>query len=583
MSLWKDNLPFLSWIKGYGKSQIKGDLSAGVTVGVMLIPQGMAYAMIAGLPPIHGLYASTIPLIIYGLLGTSRQLAVGPVAMVSLLTAAGVGVMAEANTATYVILAASLALLVGLIQWGMGALRLGFVVNFLSHPVVSGFTSAAALIIGFSQFRHILGIPLEQTNLIFKTLIEILQSVQLINWTTVSVSLAGVAIIVLSKSIHRAIPGSLLAVIIGIPIGLILTGQGFSLSIVGDIPAGLPSFVMPELSTGVLLALLPTAFAISIVGFMESMAVASAVQARHKNYKVIPNQELKALGLANVGTAFFQGFPVTGGFSRTAVNDQAGAKTGMATIFAALLMILTLLFLTSLFYYLPTAILAAVIVVAVSGLINIKLPVQLWKTDRNDFYMLMATFLATLLLGIEEGIVVGVVLSLLVIIYRSTKPHYAVLGRVPGTQQYRNIKRFQNLEREEDTLIIRFDADLYYANLNYFRQNLQHEAAKYGNKLRAIIINAESISSVDSSAIHMLEELFTHYNAAGIRIAFSNVKGPVRDAIAQSELLNKLGENCFHLSTHEAVIAVTCPPDETPVAQFKPFTLQTFTKGDKKS
>lgn len=581
MNFWKDNLPFLSWIKNYGKSQVKGDLSAGITVGVMLIPQGMAYAMIAGLPPIHGLYASTVPLIIYGLLGTSRQLAVGPVAMVSLLTAAGVGVMAEANSLTYIILAASLALMVGVIQWGMGMLKLGFVVNFLSHPVVSGFTSAAAIIIGFSQFKHILGIPLEQTHLIYNILLEIFSSFQLINPSTVAVTIVGIAIIVVSKKIHKAIPGSLLAVLLGIPVGLLLTNQGYDLSIVGNIPAGLPMFVIPELSTGVLITLIPTAIAISIVGFMESMAVASAIQSRHKNYNVIPNQELKALGLANVGTAFFQGFPVTGGFSRTAVNDQAGAKTGMATIFAAFLMILTLLFLTSLFYYLPTAILAAVIVVAVSGLINIKLPVQLWKTDRNDFYMLMATFMATLFLGIEEGIIVGVVLSLLVIIYRTTKPHYAVLGKVPGTQLYRNIKRFENLEMEAETLIIRFDADLYYANLTYFRRVLDKEVAKFGTNLRAIIINAESISTVDSSAIHMLEELYKHYNAAGIRIAFSNVKGPVRDAIAKSELLKKLGEDCFHLSTHEAVIAVSCPPDETPIAQFKPFTLQTFTKDNK--
>jgi sulfate permease, SulP family len=549
---------------------------------VMLIPQGMAYAMIAGLPPIHGLYASTIPLIIYGLLGTSRQLAVGPVAMVSLLTAAGVGVMAEANTLTYVILAASLALMVGVIQWGMGMLKLGFVVNFLSHPVVSGFTSAAAIIIGFSQFKHILGIPLEQTHLIYNIILEIFNSFQLINLIPVAVTIVGIAIIVGSKKMHKAIPGSLLAVLLGIPMGLLLTNQGYDLSIVGSIPAGLPSFVMPELSVEVLLVLLPTAIAISMVGFMESMAVASAIQSKHKNYNVVPNQELKALGLANVGTAFFQGFPVTGGFSRTAVNDQAGAKTGMASIIAALLMIMTLLFLTALFYYLPTAILAAVIVVAVSGLINFKLPFQLWKTDRNDFYMLMATFLATLFLGIEEGIIVGVVLSLLVIIYRSTKPHYAVLGKVPGTQLYRNVKRFQNLEMEAETLIIRFDADLYYANLTYFRRILDKEVAKFGPKLRAIIINAESISTVDSSAIHMLEELYKHYNNAGIRIAFSNVKGPVRDAIAKSELLKKLGEDCFHLSTHEAVIAVSCPADETPIAQFKPFTLQTFTK-DKKS
>lgn len=543
---------------------------------MMLIPQGMAYAMIAGLPPIHGLYASTVPLIIYGLLGTSRQLAVGPVAMVSLLSAAGVGVLAEFNTTTFIILSATLALLVGLIQWGMGALKLGFVVNFLSHPVVSGFTSAAAIIIGFSQFKHVFGIPLEQTNLVYKTVFQIVASFDMINWNAVLVSMAGISIIMYSKKLSKAVPGALIAVILGIPGGLLLVSNGFHLNIVGEIPAGLPAFALPDISYKVFLALLPTAIAISLVGFMESMAVASAIETKHKNYRVIPNQELKALGLANIGTSFFQGFPVTGGFSRTAVNDQSGAKTGLASVFSAMLMILTLLFLTSFFYYLPTAILAAVILVAVAGLINVKLPFQLWKTNRNDFSMLIATFLATLFLGIEEGIIVGVVLSLLVIIYRSTKPHYAVLGRVPGTQLYRNVKRFDNLETAEDTLIIRFDADLYYANLSFFRQILEKEVANRKEDLKAIIINAESISSIDSSAVHLLEEIFHTYSKNGIRMAFSNIKGPVRDAIAKSDLLNTLGENCIHLSTHEAVLALQCPPNEDPVAQFKPFTLQTF-------
>ncbi|NNC94909.1 MAG: solute carrier family 26 protein [Chitinophagales bacterium] len=552
MSL-KQFMPSIEWLGKYGKREVKGDLSAGLTVGVMLIPQGMAYAMIAGLPPIYGLYASTVPLIIYALLGTSRQLAVGPVAMVSLLTAAGIGSMAEGGSETYIQLAILLALFVGLIQFALGVFRLGFLVNFLSHPVISGFTSAASLIIGLSQLKHLLGVDLDRSHHIHEILIQAFNNIGQTNLATLGIGLAGIILIISAKKINRSIPGPLLAVLFGVLAvwGLDLASSG--VKIVGSVPKGLPSFTLPSIQLDTLQALLPVALAISLVSFMESIAVAKAIQAKHKDYKVVPNQELLALGLANVGGALFQSYPVTGGFSRTAVNDQAGAKTGMASIISALLIVLTLLFLTPLFYFLPNAILASVIMVAVFGLIDYKEAIHLWKANRGDFWMLVVTFIATLGLGIEQGIAIGVVLSLAMIIYRTTKPHIAELGRVPHTDLYRNVDRFQEVIDREDLLIIRFDAQLYFANVNYFKENIEERMTNKGDKLKTIIIASESINNLDSSAVHALEDIVQNIHDQGRQVYFSSVKGPVRDAMKKGHLFEKIGEKNFFMSIQDAV------------------------------
>lgn len=549
----KQYLPILDWFPKYNGEWFKGDLSAGLTVGVMLIPQGMAYAMIAGLPPIYGLYASTVPLILYAIFGTSRQLAVGPVAMVSLLTAAGIGAVAEAGTETYIALAIALALFVGLIQFLLGAFRLGFLVNFLSHPVISGFTSAAALIIGLSQLKHLLGVNIPRSHHVHEIALNAVEQFGSINWITFGIGAVGIAIIMLVKRINRAIPGPLLAVLFGIFAvwGFGLTDAG--VKIVGEVPQGLPSFGMPSFSMETIETLLPIALAISLVSFMESIAVAKAIQSKHRDYKVDPNQELVSLGLANIGGAFFNSYPVTGGFSRTAVNDQAGAKSGMASIISAVLIILTLLFLTPLFYYLPNAILASVIMVAVFGLIDYKEVIFLWRSNRTDLVMLLVTFFATLTLGIEQGIGVGVVLSLAMVIYRTTRPHVAELGRVPGTDLYRNVDRFPEVEDRDDMLIVRFDAQLYFANTNYFKDKLDELASEKGDALKVIIINAESINNMDSSAIHALKEMVEEYHNFGIDIFFSGVKGPVRDAMARANLMEAVGPKKFFMSVQDAV------------------------------
>ncbi|MEM1214790.1 MAG: sulfate permease, partial [Bacteroidota bacterium] len=499
------------------------------------------------------LYASTLPLVIYALMGTSRQLAVGPAAMVSLLTAASIGTLAEAGTETYLALAVALALLVGLIQFVLGVARLGFLVNFLSTPVISGFTSAAALIIGTSQLQHLLGIDLPHSRRIGQLLWQSIQQIEQIHGLTLGLGLLGILLLTGIKRLRWGVPGPLLVVVLGIGAVWVFGLESTGVQVVGAVPSGLPTLSLPTWDFALFKTLFPMALAIALVSFLESNAIAKSVQAKHKNYRIAPNQELIALGLANVGSALVQAFPITGGLSRTAVNDQAGARTGMASIISALLIVLTLLFLTPVFYFLPKAILAAVILVAAVGLIDFKTPIRLWRVHRSDCWMLLATFVGTLVLGIQMGIVLGVVLSLAVIIFDTTRPHMAILGKVPGKSSYRNIDRFTQLKQRPELLIIRFDARLYFANLNYFQEQLDTWLTEKGNRLQVLIISAISINSLDSSALQLLRELVDSLRAQGKDVYFTGVKGPVRDLLRQAGLLEHIGRDNFFMTTQEAV------------------------------
>jgi SulP family sulfate permease len=570
----KNYLPILQWLPKYERSQLKGDLSAGLTVGIMLIPQGMAYAMLAGLEPIHGLYAVTIPLILYAIFGTSRQLAVGPVAMVSLLTAAGIASLSPQSTEQYLLYALTLALLVGIIQFGMGILRLGFVVNFLSHPVINGFTSAAAIIIGLSQIKHLFRIDLPNSEHIQEMAVALYHNLGNMHGVTVGIGLLGIVIIKYGKKIHPSIPASLVAVVVGILLvwGFDLANHG--VKIVGQVPSGLPGFSLPSFDLQGWKVLLPIALTISLVGFAESYAVAKTIQSKHKNYKLEANQELIALGMANFGAAFFKGFPVTGGFSRTAVNNQAGAKTGLASLFSAFLIVLTLLFFTGLFYYLPSAILAAVVLVAVSGLIDLKEPLVLWKKDKADFGMLIATFVITLTLGIETGIISGMVLSLVMVIYRASMPHMAQLGRVPGTHVFRNIRRFRNLEEKPDVLMVRIDGPIYFANVKYIKDTLDKWVKKKGASLRTIVFNFESVPSLDSTGAHELREWVLTWRAEKIDVCITATKGPVRDVLSRWNLIECVGADHMFMDDQTALEYIEQNLELEVQEKFRPYATQ---------
>ncbi|MCI4669248.1 MAG: solute carrier family 26 protein [Bacteroidia bacterium] len=543
--------PLFGSLKNYKRGDFRRDLFAGITVGVLLIPQGMAYSLLAGLPPIYGLYASTLPIIIYALLGTSRQLSVGPMAMISLLVLSGVSQLESSGPEEYLQYTILLALMVGIMQTLMGFLKLGFLVNFLSRPVITGFNNAAAIIIALSQMKHLLAIelPRGKTHELFIGIFENFQDIHLPSFV---MGLVAIILLYSLKKINKQIPGPLIVVFLGIMLVYLGGWDEKGILIIKDIPEGLPFIVLPKFNLESIEALLPTAAVISIIGFMQSIAVAKAIQDRHRNYEITPNRELIALGFSNIGAALFSSFPVSGGMSRSAVNDDAGAQTGIASIIAAILVLLTLQFFTTYFYYLPYTILAALIMVSVIGMVNIKEGRELWRTNRVDFFLFIVTALATLFWGIEQGILLGIGLSLIMVFYNVSYPHVAELGWVPGTKEYRNLKRFSNLETYEEVLIMRFDAPLYFANLNYFKEKLAKYLEKKPNA-HHVILDFKPVNHIDSSAIYMMKDQIKVMGEKGIKLYFADVKGPVRDMLKSTGIMDMIGEDKIFLNVHKAI------------------------------
>ncbi|QOY36557.1 SulP family inorganic anion transporter [Anaerobacillus isosaccharinicus] len=547
----KKFIPALEWLPNYKRTDLSGDLSAGLIVAIMLIPQGMAYALLAGLPPVIGLYASTIPLLIYALFGTSKHLAVGPVAIVSLLVLTGVSTLAEPGSEEYIALVLLLMLMIGILQFLMGVLRLGFLVNFLSHAVISAFTSAAAIIIGLSQLKHLLGVKLEAGKDVFKLLTEAFMRASEINPITISIGIISILVLVYIKKLIPRIPGPLLVVVVSILVVYGFNLENFGVKIVGEVPSGLPGFSIPSLDFNAFLALIPIAVTISLIGFMESIAMAKAIAAKEK-YKVVPNKELIGLGLANIGGSFFSAYPVTGGFSRSAVNYQSGARTPMASFITAFLIFLTLLFFTGMFYYLPNAVLAAIIMVAVYGLIDVKEAKHLFKVRSVDGWTWVITFVATLVIGIELGILVGVGFSLIVFIGRSAYPHVAELGFLSEEKVYRNIKRYPNAKVSSDVIIFRFDASLYFANMTFFEDKLS-ERILDKSKTRWVVLDFSGVNSIDAVALHSLKELIMTYREAKVEFLLAGVKGPVMDLMKKAGYPEEFYEKITYLSVDHAL------------------------------
>lgn len=549
----KSFIPLLDWLPNYKKEYLGGDLSAGITVGIMLIPQGMAYAMIAGLPPVFGLYAALIPQVIYGILGTSRQLSVGPVAMDSLLVASGLGALSLSGIEEYLSMAIFLALFMGVIQFVLGMVRMGFLVNFLSKPVISGFTSAAALIIGLSQLKHLLGTQIERSNQIHILLLNALKTIDQTNLIALGLGIAAIMLIKVLKRLNKRIPGALIVTVLGIVITYLFRLDQLGLSIVQEVPSGLPSFGVPSVGQDRISELFPIAMTLALIAFMEAISVAKAIEEKHRLNEVKPNQELVALGLSNLVGSLFQSYPTTGGFSRTAVNDQAGANSTLASFISAAIVGLTLLFLTPLFYYLPNTVLAAIIMVAVFGLIDIQYPLTLLKNRKDEFALLIFTFVITLTVGIKEGILFGVLLSLLLLVYRSSSPHYAILARVNQSPYYRNVKRFANeVTIDPAILLFRFDGQLYFGNKEYFKTSLMAAIEGRGASLKHLILNVEPINYIDSSAAFMLRQFFEDLKSKNITVSIAGPIGPIRDILRRSGIVSLLGEDSFFENTHSA-------------------------------
>lgn len=546
-------IPAMSWLRSYRRADLGGDLTAGVVVAVMLIPQGMAYAALAGLPPVVGLYASTIPLLLYALFGSSRQLAVGPVAIVSLLTLSGIQQIAEPGSAAFASYALLLALMVGAIQLGLGLIRGGAVVKFLSHAVISGFTSAAAIIIGLSQFKNITGAEIDRHENVFLLLADAARHIADIHPPTLAIGAASVAVLLLLRRVNRRIPGALVVVALSTAAVYAFGLDARGVSIVGDVPSGLPGFSTPEFSLSAIRTLLPVALTVSFVGYMESIAVAQSIAAREKQ-RVGPNQEMRALGIANFGAALFGGYPVTGGFSRSAVNYQAGARTGLASIITAGLILVTLLLFTDLFYYLPLAVLGAIVIVAVAGLVDLKEPVHLYRIRRADAAMLIVTFAATLTIGVELGILVGVAFSLLVFIWRSAHPHTAEMGYLPEENVFRNVQRYPDAQTFPEAVILRIDESLYFANSGFLEDRIR-EALISRPEVRYVILDFWSVNDIDAVAIEKLQELMQQYRESGLRFLYAGVKGPVRDLMLRAGWGETVGRDMWHLSVQHALDA----------------------------
>ena len=549
----KKIIPILEWLPNYNKSFFKGDLVAGLTVGIILIPQGIAYALIAGLPPIYGLYCALVPQVMYAIFGSSRQVAIGPVAMDSLIVATGVSALALAGSDSYISIAILLGLMVGTIQFIMGIFSLGFIVNFLSKPVITGFTSAVALIIGLNQFRNLLGVDFIQSDQIQYIVEDIWLQIATFNKHTSIIGLIAIIIIIVFRKINKKIPNALIVVILGI-LSMKYFGKSFSdVSIVKEIPSGLPVFGIPEFDIDQIRELLPIALTLVMVGYLETISIGKSLEAKQDEYRIRPNQELIALGISNMVGSLFKAYPSASSFSRSAINHESGAKTGMAALISVVMVIITLLFLTPLFYHLPKTVLAAIIIVAVFGLINFKEAAFLWRANNLDFWLMLSTFLATLLLGIEYGITVGVGLSLIVLIFRTSRPYVTELGKVPNSNFYRNRNRFEEVIIEDDILIFRFDAQIFYANSGYFRDNLDQMADRKGKLLKLIVLDAESINRVDSTGVEMLKERIKYYQKKDIIFYFAGVKGPVRDDFFRSGILQIININHFFMRVNDAV------------------------------
>lgn len=557
-------LPPFDWLRGYNRHTLAADGMAGLVVTLMLIPQSLAYAVLAGLPPEAGLYASVVPLVVYALLGSSRVLAVGPVAVVSLMTAAVVGEHAQAGTAHYATVALTLAFLSGGILLLMGLLRLGRLAQFLSHPVIAGFINAAALLIALGQLLPLLG-----SNGSGSTLPELWQGIAdgSMGWhgPTALLGLGSLALLLLlrmgakpglralglpmraAELLARASP--VLVLVLATTITWAFAAETAGVERVGQVPQGVPPFTVPLLDMQLLSDLFLPALLISVVGFVESVSVGQALAARRRQ-RIDPDQELRALGGSNLAAAFSGGFPVTGGLARSVVQSEAGAQTQAASLFVAMGILLATLLLTPLLYHLPKATLAATIIVAVLTLVDLKIFSKTWRYAKSDFLALLATVLVTLVAGVEPGLLAGVLLSLLLYLWRSSRPHIAEVGRVAGTEHYRNVLRHP-VETLPHVLALRIDESLFFANARVLEDRINAEVAARPD-LRHVVLMASAINAIDASALDSLMAINERLREGGLRLHLSEVKGPVMDRLRRSEFLAALSGEVF-LSHHQAM------------------------------
>jgi len=557
-------IPILDWGRRYNSGNMMDDSVAAVIVAIMLIPQSLAYALLAGLPAEMGLYASIFGLLVYGLFGTSTSLSVGPVAVISLMTAAALEQVAEAGTPDYISAAYTLAFLCGILLLVLGVLRLGYLTNFLSHPVIAAFITASAIIIGAGQLQHILGISAGGHNLL-DVLVALVRGLPESNLYTIMVGVLALTLIIAmrvglqgllvrlgmtSRNASLIVKGGpVIAVVITALVTYFFRLDVEGVALVGEIPRGMPHPSLPNLSRELIDELFWPAVLISVISFVESISVGETLATRRRQ-RINPDQELVGLGMSNVAVSLGGGFPITGGFSRSIVNFDAGASTPAAGIYTAILIGLVTVFLTPLIYWLPRATLAATIIVAVMSLVDFSLFRQTWNYSRADFSAMMTTLVLTLVIGVEVGIAAGVLASVLIALYKTSKPHVAVVGRVPGTEHFRNIERHE-VQTFDNILSIRIDESLYFAN-SRFLEGLVYDKVKDHPKVKHVILMCTAVNKIDMSALETLLLINRSLSELDIKLHLSEVKGPVMDRLQRTDFLSRLTGNCY-LTQNQAV------------------------------
>ncbi|WP_246109326.1 SulP family inorganic anion transporter [Reinekea thalattae] len=560
-------LPAAAWLQGYSKIDLQQDIISSLVFTVMVIPQSLAYAMLAGLPAVTGLYASILPSILYSLFGTSRTLAVGPVALTSLMTASVVAPFAVSGTEQYAAIAMLLALLSGGCLLILSILKLGFLTNLLSHPVISGFISASALLVILGQLKHLLGIQAQGDTLI-PIVMSLFAHLSDTHYPTLWLSLCSLALLLLMRRYFATFlqrigcakttvlllgkSGAVFVVILMTLVVWLGSLDKTGVHIIGYIPTSIPTIPTEMISFELILGLLPGAFLISIIGFVGSMSVAQSFAAKRRQ-DIDPNQELIGLGLANIGSALSGAFPVTGGFSRSVLNADCGAKTPMVGIVTSVFILLILLFLTPLFFYLPNVLLASIISISMAKLISVEDFLSLWRYSKKEAFLLAITFVTVLVEGMQAGLIVGVVLSLLFFLWHTSHPHIAVVGRLSGTENFRNVDRYE-VETHPSILTVRIDENLFFANARSLEERLQTLVSQ-NPKIDHLVLMCSAINMIDASALQSLEKIADRLENADIKLHLSEVKGPVIDRLQGSDLIENLSGQIF-MTQHQAIEAL---------------------------
>jgi len=542
----KKIIPILKWLPNYKKKNLYYDFFAGINVGILLIPQGMAYALIAGLPPIYGLYAALIPQIVYAILGTSKQLSVGPVAIDSLIVASGLGIISILSPEQYILMAISLAFIVGSFQILMALFRFSFIAALLCKPLINGFISALAIIIGFSQLKYLLGIHISQTSLIQNILIDIFNNINQINISTLLLGLSSILIIIFFKKFRPKFPIYFTVLILGTFVSYIFNLNKLGIEIVENIPKGLPEFKIPVLNYDVFFDLFNVGITLAILGYIHAISIAKKLEEKHNYYKIDTNQELFAIGMSNIIGSLFQSYPVTGGLSRSAVNDESGAVSGISAIISSLVVALIIIFFTSYLFYLPKAILSSIIIVAVINLIDYKFPQKLFSNFKDEFFLLLITFFTTIFFGIIEGIIIGFFISLLIIISKFNKSGPSINYKIKYLLNSKSIVSISEKKfKKSNVLILELKGQLFFGNLNYLesfidKQNIDNSFFK------TLILDIENLYNIDSSGSELLCQIIKKLNNKKIRVIISGFKKSKKGFKFENNLIKSIKkENIF--------------------------------------